>query len=99
MMKTHSVIGAIGSVILSTIAAPAIAQNTQQFSTQEAVINDNNNQVIQVINQVNIGNRNQRNPDRGTTVQDTLQSVGVNGSNNVVIQESNQRNRHWFTNG
>ncbi len=91
MIKLHQIASVLGSTVLSAIAMPAIAQTTQ-VSTQDAVINGNNNQIIQVINQVSIGHpsRSSRNQER--LVQDTLQTVNVDGSGNVVVQESTQRN-------
>lgn len=94
MSKICRFYGLVGSVFMSTIAFPAIAQTTQQVSTQEAVINGSDNQVIQIINQVNI-----EHPSRGrerrnsSTTQDALQGVSVDGSGNVVIQESTQVNQ------
>ncbi|PSN19095.1 hypothetical protein C7271_09020 [filamentous cyanobacterium CCP5] len=69
---------------------------TQQVSTQEAAINGDNNQVIQVINQVTIEQtgrgRGPRRNGSSATVQDAYQGVSVDGSGNVVYQESSQIN-------
>jgi len=91
MSKFRGVYGLFGSMILGAAALPAIAQTTGQISTQEAVVNGDNNQVIQIINQVDIRGGG-RGRNTSTTTQDALQGISIDGSGNVVLQESNQVN-------
>ena len=95
MSRFRGACGVIGSVALSVIALPAIADTaTDQIATQEAIINGDNNQVTQVINQITI-----EHPGRGrgltnrSTNQDAYQGATVDGSSNAVHQQSTQVNQ------
>lgn len=107
MLRKTGMFSLLSATLLGIVSLPAQANNaTVQTSTQQAVINGNNNQVIQVINQTNVinhsGRGNQRrNGERNNraTVQDAYQGVSVHGSNNRVRQESNQVNAEQSSRG
>lgn len=100
MLRKTVMLSLLSSPLLGVISLPAQADNaTVQTSTQQVVINGNNNQVIQVINQTNIidhpgrGNRRRNgggNRNNRATVQDAYQGASVNGGDNRIIQQSNQ---------
>ena len=100
MLRKTGMFSLLSATLLGVVSLPVQADNaTVQTSTQQAVINGNNNQVIQVINQTNIidhpGSNNRRRNGGGSnraTVQEAYQGASVNGSENRVIQESNQLN-------
>ncbi|MCG8363356.1 MAG: hypothetical protein MJA27_08505 [Pseudanabaenales cyanobacterium] len=107
MLRKTGMFSLLSATLLGIVSLPAQANNaTVQTSTQQAVINGNNNQVIQVINQTNVinhsGRGNQRRNDERNnraTVQDAYQGVSVHGSNNRVRQESNQVNAEQSSRG
>ena len=100
MLRQTGIFGLLSGALLGVVSLPAQADNaTVQTSNQQAVINGDNNQIIQVINQTNVinqpGRSNQRRNGKSgnsAAVQDAYQGASVNGDNNRVIQESNQVN-------
>ena len=107
MLRKTGMFSLLSATLLGVVSLPAQANNaTVQTSTQQAVINGNNNQVIQVINQTNVNNHSgrgnqRRNGERNNraTVQDAYQGASVHGSNNRVRQESNQVNAEQSSRG
>lgn len=101
ILKKASTLGLLSAAMLCGSPFSAQANDAVvQTGTQEAIIDGNNNQVIQVINQVNIehpgrGHGRGRSNRRGDTavVQDTYQGATVYGDGNTVIQETTQENR------
>lgn len=87
-----------GMVVWGCVVPSALAQRqVTQTTTQEVVINGDNNRVIQVTNQITIDNsrrgigRGRSQSDRtNTTSQDSFQRADVRGSGNRIGQFSDQ---------
>ncbi len=97
-LKKTSTIGLMGVAIICGLPLSARADSAVvQTATQSAVINGDNNQIIQVINQVN-GRRSRRGrgADRSrnnAVVQDAYQGAAISGSGNISVQETTQASR------
>jgi hypothetical protein len=108
ILKQASTLCLMGMAIVCGVPLSAQANSAVvQTVTQEAVINGDNNQIIQVINQVNVKRQGQNrgrktghtfdrdnsNNGNSAVVQDAYQGATINGNDNVAIQEIAQENR------
>lgn len=92
-LKKTSTIGLMGAVIFCGLPLSARADSAVvQTATQSAVINGDNNQIIQVINQVS-GRRGGSRSRNNAVVQDAYQGAAISGSGNISVQETTQESR------
>jgi peptidoglycan hydrolase CwlO-like protein len=101
MLSKISIVGLCCTAIVGLIGTSVKADEaTVQTVNQEAIINGDNNRVIQVTNQVNVDRSNQlghrlkewKNRENKGVVQDAYQRALVNGQDNRVRQDTAQNN-------
>jgi hypothetical protein len=101
MLSKISIVGLCCTAIVSLIGTPVKADEaTVQTVNQEAIINGDNNRVIQVTNQVNVDRSHQpghrlkewKNRENKGVVQDAYQRALVNDDDNRVRQDTSQEN-------